>query len=374
MGDGHCYGSQTTQVNIILAVLDGLIAAVAYFQLLRLYMQNRHGRCTRQKVFHCLIGASNLGYLVYFVLTPIAKCSGWRCWSHACGFIVMAVPQVIFLATFLLLLSFWVDLCHQATDREDDEEDEDEQEYVVLPSVEQRSENYRLRHGERRRKCCSCWRCPHIRSRQKFVIAVVAIIFAFTVTFALLIWIGMGKNSLNSVTLAQVYSDIFAIAILFSGGGLAGYGLLLYHKMSRVRSGRPSNDLRKVAGLAVVSVVCFSLRAFLVLFTDIPVLDIWRSHTVHNSQNPVLVFLYYFTGESIPSVVVLWVLREIPSRSSKGTDRPRFVVADNGLLPDQTLIQQWMAIEEDEMSSETSSEMSHGKRVPVPKVRRDSPG
>lgn len=36
-----------------------------------------------------------------------------------------AVPQIVFLATFLLLLSFWVDLCHQSRMEEEDEEEAD---------------------------------------------------------------------------------------------------------------------------------------------------------------------------------------------------------------------------------------------------------
>jgi hypothetical protein len=69
----------------------------------------------------------------------------------------------------------------------------------------------------------------------------------------------------------QVYADLFAIVTLFLGGGLAAYGLLLYNKMCRVKTSQASADIHKVAGLAVASVVCFSLRAFIVLVFDNPV-------------------------------------------------------------------------------------------------------
>eukprot|EP01018_Ginkgo_biloba_P026138 Gb_22379 [translate_table: standard] len=77
--------------------------------------------------------------------------------------------------------------------------------------------------------------------------------------------------------------------------------------MSRVRSGKSSADIQKVAGLAAVAVVCFTLRALLVLCTDVPVLNIWHPrHAVH-SQSPLLIFLYYFiekkTGKCIEMVV-----------------------------------------------------------------------
>lgn len=31
------------------------------------------------------------GYFVYFVLTLVAACKGWTCWSQSCGFIVMGM-------------------------------------------------------------------------------------------------------------------------------------------------------------------------------------------------------------------------------------------------------------------------------------------
>lgn len=348
---GDCPGISLISIYATLAVIDITIVAITLFQLLRLFIRSRSWVCNRQKVFLSLIGASNFGYALYFLLTPIAKCRGWDCWSHACGFIVMAVPQILFLATFLLLLSFWLDLCHQATDRE--EEEEEEHDYVVLPALNSR--NSSKKRADSSWRCCPCWRLPRIRSRQKFVIGVVLLIFLLAAAFAVFIWIGMGDdNSINSATLAQIYSDIFAVVILISGGGLAGYGLVLYQKLKRVRSDSASRDLRKVAGLAVVSVVCFSLQAFLVLFTDIPA---WQ---LRRDKSPVLLFLYYFIGESIPSTFVLWVMRDLPSRSSQGV-HPRLTVTDVGVLPDETLIQQWM-----DAHQETSAGIITSKRASTP--------
>lgn len=364
LAQGDCLDVPSIAIYTTLAVVDFIIVAVALFQLLRLYLRSHSLSCNRQKVFHCLIGASNFGYLSYFVLTPVANCCGWSCWSHACGFVVMALPQIVFLATFLLLLSFWLDLCHQATDREEEEEEE-EHDYVVLPAFNQI--DCSKRSAESSRKCCPCWRFPRIRSRQKLVIGVVVLICILTAAFAVLIWIGMGKdNSINSATLAQIYSDIFAIVILISGGGLAGYGLILYHKMKRVRSDSASGDVKKVAGLAVVSVVCFSLQAFLVLLTNIPALDMWPSQRFSSNKSLALLFLYYFIGESIPSLVVLWVMRDLPSRSSDN-GYPRLTVTDISMVPEETLIQQWM-----DANEETSAGIFTNKRFFIPNLLVES--
>lgn len=343
MISSHCLLPVMFVINVVLAVVDGLIAMVAFVQLLRIQLRNPHDGWTRQKVFHFMIGTSNLGYFIYFTLTPIAYCKEWICWSHACGFIVISLPQILFLSAFLLLLSFWVDLCHQANDKDDDEEDEDDTNFIPLPEQQSSKPISALAPGEQYTRCCPFWRRLHIRSRQKFVIVVVFLISILTIAFSVLIWIGTGRNPINSSTMAEIYSDLFAIVILMSGGGLACYGLLLYLKMSKVRYGQASADIRKVAGLAVVAVVCFTARALLVLSTDVPVLNIWHPRHVVHSQSPLLIFLYYFIGSAIPSAVVLWVLREMPPRPVDETCmRPSSTVEDSELLSDETLVQHWI--------------------------------
>ncbi|KAJ7527315.1 hypothetical protein O6H91_16G048200 [Diphasiastrum complanatum] len=346
-----CFGWSNTVANLSVAIVDGLISATAFFQLLRLRSHNRQVHWTRQMVFHFLIGSANFGYSLYMVLNLVAACQGWVCWPNACGFIFMAMPQIVFLSTFLLLLSFWVDLCHQATDKEDEEEDEDD-DYRILHISQLENFSKSSNHMEKQRKCCCFWRKPRIRSRQKFVIAVVIIISVVTVVFALLIWVGKGDNHIDSPTVAQVYSDLFAIVILLSGGGLAGYGLLLYSKLSRCRSGKTSTDIRKVAGLAVASVVCFSVQSLLVFFTDIPqVFTIWSSPQAACHILRLLTFLYYFIGEAIPSVVVLWVMKDVPARSTDSSGHLNFPSFNEGyesLEPDQALLEEWLVPEDDE--------------------------
>lgn len=114
MISSHCLLPVMSVINVVLAVIDGLIAMVAFIQLLRIQLRNPHVGWTRQKVFYFMIGTSNIGYFIYFTLTSIAYCKEWICWSHACGFIVISLPQILFLSAFLLLLSFWY-VCYQAS-------------------------------------------------------------------------------------------------------------------------------------------------------------------------------------------------------------------------------------------------------------------
>ncbi|KAH9550979.1 hypothetical protein CY35_10G100000 [Sphagnum magellanicum] len=339
--NGGCLSLEMTLVYASLAAIDGFISISAAIQLLRFYVHNPYASWMRQKMFHCMIGASNFGYFLYFVLNPIATCRGWKCWSSLWGFLVSAAPDIVFLTAFLLLLSFWVDLCHQATDH--DEEDDDNHSEQLLSTVHsQTSKSFYHYHT---------WCIPfrRIRGRQRLVILMVMGMCLLTAAFTGLIWYGMGGNNINSVTIAKVYADLFAIVTLFLGGGLAAYGLLLYNKMCRVKTSQASADIHKVAGLAVASVVCFSLRAFIVLVFDNPFISIWDLEHVESQLSPTLTFLYYVIGEAIPSIVVLWMMRDMPPRSRDpslhGHSTHDELVEDDveqALIPDPGLLSQWV--------------------------------
>ncbi|KAJ7968898.1 tobamovirus multiplication protein 1 [Quillaja saponaria] len=303
----YCFPRLLVGVNVGLALVDSIIAFLAYFQLIRIHSRNSQVGWNRQKVFHLMIGSSNLGYVIYFVLTLVAACKGWACWSHSCGFILMAFPKILFFAAFLLLLSFWVDLCHQPNDEDDDDEGSCSQEALLEKTLNERN----LLKVESRRKCFPL-HLVHVGNRQKIVILVTLLVFVIMMAFALIIWIGVGKNPIDSAVVARVYVDLFAIAMLLLGGALACYGVLLCLKMSNVRSEGASSEMWKVAGLAVVSVLCFTSSAIVAFLTDIPMLYHWHQQRVNGVCITILLILYYFIGSSIPSGFVLWVMRELP--------------------------------------------------------------
>ncbi|KFK35147.1 hypothetical protein AALP_AA5G244500, partial [Arabis alpina] len=104
---GKCYSPSFIAVNLCLALIDGALAFIAFLQLTRFHRRDKRAGWTRQKVLHLMIGSSNTGSLVYFVAAIIATCTKWHHWSNALGFALMAFPKILFLGTFLLLLSFW---------------------------------------------------------------------------------------------------------------------------------------------------------------------------------------------------------------------------------------------------------------------------
>ncbi|KAI3466808.1 hypothetical protein Pfo_023471 [Paulownia fortunei] len=302
--DESCYPEAVVGVNVGLACVDGVIAFIAFYQLIRIHSRNSLLGWTRQKVFHLMIGSSNLGYFLYFVLTLVAACKGWTCWSHSCGFIVMAFPKILFVAAFLLLLSFWVDLCHQSND--DDEDEGCSPQEALLEKI-----NITDSNTNNRRKCFSL-RSIRIGSRQKVVILVAVLVFAIMIASSVLIWIGMGKNPIDSAVVAQVYVDMIAVAVLLLGGALACYGLVLFLKMRKVRSERASTEMWKVAGLAIVSVICFTSSASVAIATNIPLFFHWHEQQIDGVYTSLLLLLYYFIGSSVPSAFVLLVMGELP--------------------------------------------------------------
>uniref|UniRef100_A0A453FIM8 THH1/TOM1/TOM3 domain-containing protein n=1 Tax=Aegilops tauschii subsp. strangulata TaxID=200361 RepID=A0A453FIM8_AEGTS len=186
------------------------------------------------QIFHFMIGLCNIVFLAYFVSTVIATCEKWVCWVHGCGFVLMASPQILLLASFLLLLSFWVDLCHQTND--EDEDDVRSHQEALLDRTKTKPGT---RPTDARRKCF-----PGIQlgSRQKFVILVLVLSFIVMLAFAILIWVGRGENPIDSSLLKKVYLDVFSVVVLVLGAALACYGALLFSKMSKVRSETVSTE------------------------------------------------------------------------------------------------------------------------------------
>ncbi|XP_062100012.1 uncharacterized protein LOC133805882 [Humulus lupulus] len=207
-----------------------------------------------------------------------------------------------------------VDLCHQSDDEDEEDEESSAEESLLEKTFNERNSLNADNHNHRK---CLPFRLVHVRSRQKIVILYLLIyqatllVIVIMLACAVIIWIGMGKNPIDSTVVARVYVEVFAGAMLLLAEALACYGILLCLKMSKVRTERASSELWKVAGLAVVCVICFTSNAFVALLTGIPILYHWHDQE-RNGACISLLILYYFVGSSIPSAFLLWVMREAP--------------------------------------------------------------
>ncbi|XP_052489612.1 uncharacterized protein LOC105789504 isoform X3 [Gossypium raimondii] len=293
-----------------------------------------------------MIGSSNCGYFIYFLCMVVATCKRWLCWSNVCGFVLMALPKILFLAAFLLLLSFWADLCHQAND----EEDGDEENSSRKPLLETSKTKVGLSNIDIRRKCCS-FQGIRVGSRQKFVIVVRVqissiynpilwsvglFLFSFfhqvivlnvllIIAFAAIIRIEQ-KNPSNSLVFARVYIDFLATLVLLMGVAFGCYGFLLFSKLRRVRSEKASSEMRKVVGLAVVSVLCFTSSSLIALFTDVLLFHHWNPEKINGVKAPILLILHHVLGLSVPFAFGLWFMRELPAPSTSNRQvQPRAI-------------------------------------------------
>ncbi|KAI3979144.1 hypothetical protein MKX01_016969 [Papaver californicum] len=309
--NGHCLPPFLVGVNVVLASVDAGIAFIAFLQLIRIHLRTKQLGWTRQKVFHLIIGSSNTPLFLTFLLA----CECWQGFDdmNSCCEMTFKRKLLVILISFrlifrcFLLLLLRVDLRHQTNDEEEDDDDNSSRE----PLLEKRMTKPHSSSMDDLRRCFP-FQTIHVGSRQKFVILVVVLIFLIMVASAMLIWIGMGKNPIDSSVVARVYTDMFAIAVIILGGSLATYGVLLFLKMKKVRSDKASTEMWKVAGLAVVSVVCFTISAVVALVSNVPLLYHWHSVNANGVTTSVLIIIYYFIGSSVPSAFVLWVMREMP--------------------------------------------------------------
>ncbi|XP_017604362.1 tobamovirus multiplication protein 1 isoform X2 [Gossypium arboreum] len=286
-----CYPFNLLFVNIALICLDVVLAFIAFFQLCRIHLRNQRVGWTRQKVLHLMIGSSNCGYFIYFLCMVVATCKRWLCWSNVCGFVLMALPKILFLAAFLLLLSFWADLCHQAND----EEDGDEENSSRKPLLE--------------------------TSKTKVIVLNVLLIIAFAAIIRI-----EQKNPSDSLVFARVYIDFLATLVLLMGVALGCYGFLLFSKLRRVRSEKASSEMRKVVGLAVVSVLCFTSSSVIALFTDVLLFHHWNPEKINGIKAPILLILHHVLGSSVPFAFGLWFMRELPAPSTSNRQvQPRAI-------------------------------------------------
>ncbi|KAI4304466.1 hypothetical protein MLD38_039971 [Melastoma candidum] len=304
LGEGHCFSPVVIGVDLSIACVDCVIALFAFCQLWRIHSRSQQLGWTRQKVFHFLTGCSNFGYCVYFILTLAATCNGWQFWSPY-SFVLMALPEILFFTSFLLLLSFWIDLCHQANDEDEDEECSSRVSLLQSPLTKPGSSSSDG-HGR-----CLPFHYFRVRSRQKIVVLAACLISALMVVVAILM--GVGGGTAYSELIPKIYVSLLAVVVLALGAALAYYGFLICSRMRRVRSESASSEMWKVGGLSVVSPLCFTTSSVIALLPDSPIL--YHSQEQRNNSSAyllVLLILYYYIGSSVPSAFLLWVMRELP--------------------------------------------------------------
>ncbi|THF97025.1 hypothetical protein TEA_001705 [Camellia sinensis var. sinensis] len=163
MADRSCYPRPFVDVNGSLACFHGAIFVLAFYQCKK--QDYLLAMCELQSLQSCRKHVFLYNCHASFDADPCKEFTSWldsperaMAWSYLIFWIVLdtieltiaAFPKILFLAAFLLLLSYWVDLCHQTND-EDDEDEECSPREALL----ERTSNKPHSNADSHRRCSS---------------------------------------------------------------------------------------------------------------------------------------------------------------------------------------------------------------------------
>lgn len=262
-----------------LAACYLILLTFSAVQLIRLQLLTR--LWTKQKLFLLMLAVLCSIRAVFFLIGPSI---GW--WSntgavsgpiseihHGILFILLnQLPTVLLFSTFSLLVLFWAEIYYDAIDQE-----------------------------------------THFRR------VVRPFILGFNAISYLVEGVVLGVSTRDSrhelwIVSAAYFALVFAIASL----GFVFYGLRVYDLVRKVPVhfkilGRV---LREVGGITLVCGLCFSLRAGLSCYNAI-------SDDLIEKENAVVLVIYYFGLEIVPSIVLLYFHRHLPpSRNPQRASEP----------------------------------------------------
>ncbi|KAE8663892.1 Protein TOM THREE [Hibiscus syriacus] len=242
----------------ILAALYGLVAAVAFVQLIRIQLRVPEYGWTTQKVFHFLNFMVNGVRGLVFVFRRDVQNLHPEIAQH----ILLDMPSLAFFTTYALLVLFWAEIYYQA-------------------------------------------RAVSTDGPRPSFFTINAVVYTIQIAMWLILW---WKYIPVLVVLSKVF---FAGVSLFAALGFLLYGGRLFLMLQRfpVESKGRRKKLQEVGYATTICFSCFLIRCIMMCFNafdkaaDLDVLD-----------HPVLNLIYYLLVEILPSSLVLFILRKLPPK------------------------------------------------------------
>ncbi|KAL1328413.1 hypothetical protein HN51_038272 [Arachis hypogaea] len=242
----------------ILAVLYGIVGAVALVQLVRIQLRVPEYGWTTQKVFHFLNFLVNGVRCLVFVFRRNVQKFQPEIVQH----ILLDMPSLAFFTTYALLVLFWAEIYYQARAVSTD---------GLRPSF----------------------------------YSINAVVYVIQLALWLLLW---WKPIRVLLILSKVF---FAGVSLFAALGFLLYGGRLFLMLQRfpVESKGRRKKLQEVGYVTTICFSCFLVRCVMMCFdafdedADLDVL-----------YHPILNFIYYLLVEILPSSLVLFILRKLPPK------------------------------------------------------------
>ncbi|XP_044492822.1 tobamovirus multiplication protein 3 [Mangifera indica] len=241
-----------------LAILYGLVAAVALVQLIRIQLRVPEYGWTTQKVFHLLNFLVNGVRCVVFIFRRNVQNLQPDILQH----ILLDVPSLAFFTTYALLVLFWAEIYYQARAVSTD---------GLRPSF----------------------------------FTINAVVYAVQITLWLVLcW--------KPIPVAIILSKMFFAGVsLFSALGFLLYGGRLFLMLQRfpVESKGRRKKLQEVGYVTTICFTCFLVRCVMMCFNAFD-----KAANLDVVDHPVLNLIYYLLVEILPSSLVLFILRKLPPK------------------------------------------------------------
>ncbi|XP_028800788.1 tobamovirus multiplication protein 1-like isoform X1 [Neltuma alba] len=254
----YCSDQRQSPVYYVLCASYALVSVAALVQLVRIQLRIPEHGWTTQKAFHLMTFLISATRAVLFGLQRSIFCIRPKALEQ----VLMDLPGLLFFSTFTLLVLFWAEIYSQARSLRADK---------LRPS-------YYIING---------------------VIYFIQIC----------IWIYMSVS--KSPAGAESAKLFLAVISFFAALGFLIYGGRLFILLLRFpfESRGRVNKLYEVGSVTCICCTSFLIRCVMLAFSAFN-----KGADLDVLEHPILNLVYYMLVEIIPSALVLFLLRKVPSR------------------------------------------------------------
>ncbi|CAK8578258.1 unnamed protein product [Lathyrus sativus] len=242
----------------LLAVLYGIVAAIALVQLVRIQLRVPEYGWTTQKVFHFLnFFVNGVRCLVFVFRRDVQKLQ-----PEIVQHMLLDMPSLAFFTTYALLVLFWAEIYYQARAVSTD---------GLRPSF----------------------------------YTINAVVYVIQIALWLILW-------WKPISMLVILSKIFFAGVsLFAALGFLLYGGRLFLMLQRfpVESKGRRKKLQEVGYVTTICFSCFLIRCVMMCFNALD-----KAANIDVLDHPILNLIYFLLVEILPSSLVLFILRKLPPK------------------------------------------------------------
>ncbi|KAL5054778.1 hypothetical protein RYX36_035460 [Vicia faba] len=249
----------------LLAVLYGIVAAIALVQLVRIQLRVPEYGWTTQKVFHFLnFFVNGVRSLVFVFRRDVQKLQ-----PEIVQHVLLDTPSLAFFTTYALLVLFWAEIYYQAS-------------LLFLQA-----------------------RAVSTDGLRPSFYTINAVVYVIQIALWLILW-------WKPISILLILSKMFFAGVsLFAALGFLLYGGRLFLMLQRfpVESKGRRKKLQEVGYVTTICFSCFLIRCVMMCFNALD-----KEANLDVLDHPILNLIYYLLVEILPSSLVLFILRKLPPK------------------------------------------------------------